>query len=129
MQRKNTYILGMGSNHQAEQNLLYARKELARHYPDIQFSTVQRTSPIGFTKNQNLFLNQLAWLRTSDTNEEVSRFLKKLEKECGRTPEDKSQEIIKLDLDILQANDTPLKAAELQRPYYQRALQDLLVQD
>lgn len=129
MQQKNTYILGMGSNHQAEQNLLYAHQELTERYPDIKFSTVQRTTPIGFTKNRNLFLNQLALLHTSETNEEVSRFLKQLEKECGRTPEDKLQEIIKLDLDVLQANEIPLKTAELQRPYYQKALQELLPSD
>lgn len=129
MQQKNTYILGMGSNHQAEQNLLYARQELTERYPDIKFSTVQRTTPIGFTKNRNLFLNQLALLHTSETNEEVSSFLKQLEKECGRTPEDKLQETIKLDLDVLQTNGTPLKAAELERPYYQKALQELLPSD
>ena len=54
MQQKNTYILGMGSNHQAEQNLLYARQELTERYPDIKFSTVQRTTPIGDRKSTRL---------------------------------------------------------------------------
>lgn len=127
MQQTSTYILGMGSNHQAEQNLCHARQKLAIRYPGIRFSSIQRTVPIGFTKNQDFFLNQLALVITCEPMAEVSRFLKQLEKECGRTPEDKPMEIIKLDLDILQADQVPIKVTELQRPYYQQALRELLV--
>lgn len=121
----NTYILGMGSNHQAEQNLCHARRELTARYPDIRISSIYHTTPIGFTRNKDFFLNQMAIIRTHEPMAEVSRFLKQLEKECGRAPEDKPKEIIKLDLDILQVNQDPIKATELQRHYYQQALQEL----
>lgn len=125
MQQTSTYILGIGSNHHAEKNLRYAQEKLAKQYPDIRFSTIYHTEPIGLTMNQTPFQNQLGLMHTNETAENISHFLKQLEKECGRTAEDKIQEIIKLDLDILQINDNPLKPQELQRPYYQKALQEL----
>lgn len=125
MTNNNRIILGMGSNTEGDKNLDLACQTLKKLYPAIRFSKRYQTSPIGFKTNPDKFLNQLAIFYTRETEEELKRILKSLEKQSGRLPEDKGREIVRLDLDILKINDTPLKANELNRPYYQRALQDL----
>lgn len=121
----NILIIGMGSNCQAEKQLSECRKALRNIFPDIRFSTPCTTLPIGFKSNPAPFINQLAVVTTTETYEQVRCLLKELERKAGRQKEDKEKEIVRLDLDVLRFNKTDLKAEELQRPYYQAALQEL----
>lgn len=125
MERTNTVIIGMGSNYDSKNHLEFARRNLQIIFPDIVFSRLLQTEPVGFQTNLQPFLNQLALVRTQTDTPGIRNALKELEKEAGRTPEDKKQEIIRLDLDILQINDQILKAEELNRSYYQQAMSDL----
>lgn len=118
------YILGIGSNEQPKEQILWARKVLSARFPGIWFSSVRRTEPVGFQHNSHCFLNCLAVLHTEQNTAQLKAFLKQTEREAGRTPEDKTQEIVRLDLDILVAGREVLKAEELQRPYYRDLLQE-----
>lgn len=125
MPQQNILIIGMGSNHNAAANLEMARQELKKRYPQTVFSNVRDTEPVGFKRNTTLFTNQLALLKTEDDIPVVRSFLKSLEQLAQRTTADKANEIVRLDLDILQANETIIKKEELQRSYYQDALSEL----
>lgn len=125
MPQQNILIIGMGSNHNATANLEMARQELKKRYPQTVFSNVRDTEPVGFKRNTALFTNQLALLKTEDDIPAVRSFLKSLEQLAQRTVADKANEIVRLDLDILQANETIIKKEELQRSYYQDALSEL----
>lgn len=118
------YILGIGSNEQPEEQIRRARQTLCARFPDIWFSPVRRTEPVGFQHNSHCFLNCLAVVHTDLDTAQLKVFLKQTESEAGRTPEDKQREVVRLDLDILAAGRNILKAEELQRPYYQELLQE-----
>lgn len=125
MPQQNILIIGMGSNHNAAANLEMARQKLKKRYPQTVFSNARDTEPVGFKRNTTLFTNQLALLKTEDDIPVVRSFLKSLEQLAQRTTADKANEIVRLDLDILQANETIIKKEELQRSYYQDALSEL----
>lgn len=116
------YILGMGSNEQPQEQIRKAQQVLSARFPDIWFSSVRRTEPVGFKHNRNCFLNCLAVLHTELDTAQLKAFLKQTEREAGRMPEDKKQEIVRLDLDVLAVGQEVLKAEELQRPYYRDLL-------
>ena len=59
-------------------------------------------------------------------NLELARHvLNNLEVQAGRTEEDKKQEIIKLDIDILMVDTTVLKPLDWERPYIQQGFKYL----
>lgn len=118
------YILGIGSNEQPQELIRWAMKMLSARFPDVWFSSVRRTEPVGFINNSNCFLNCLAVVHTELDTAQLKAFLKQMEREAGRTPEDKKKEIVRLDLDVLVAGREVLKAEELQRPYYRDLLQE-----
>ena len=65
-----TFLLCIGSNHQPEKQLAFARQMLAESYPDILFSGEVETLPIGL-KNKALFHNQMARFQTDVPIDEV----------------------------------------------------------
>ena len=112
---KVTCIIGLGSNIQAEQNLQKAHALLIRAYPSIVFSDVIQTTPIGMKYNQAPFLNQVARFDTEQDIDEVKTSLKIMERFCGRLPDDKENETIHIDIDLIVYNDTILKPIDFAR--------------
>jgi 2-amino-4-hydroxy-6-hydroxymethyldihydropteridine diphosphokinase len=51
--------------------------------------------------------------------------LKDIEREAGRMPEEKKQEIVRLDLDLLSCDDTVYKPDDLKRDYICRGLKEI----
>ena len=51
--------------------------------------------------------------------------MKQIEKENGRLPEDKEQGIVKLDIDLLIADDRILKPDDLKKEFVQRGIQEI----
>lgn len=118
------YILGIGSNEQQQKHIQWAQDALSIRFPGVWFSSICRTKPIGFQKNGSFFLNRLAVIQTDLSITQLKSVLKQIEYEAGRMPQDKEQEIVRLDLDILSAGTEMLKAEELQRPYYRKLFQE-----
>ena len=54
-----------------------------------------------------------------------SSCLKAIEREAGRMPEEKKQEIVRLDLDLLSCDDTVYKPDDLKRDYICRGLKEI----
>lgn len=118
------YTISIGSNEQRKDNLALARKRLSEYFPGIRFSKEEETKPLFFHR-PNLFSNQVAQFTSASGAEEVIAQLKSIEREAGRTPNEKKQEIVRLDIDLLKCNDVVYKPEDLKRDYIVRGLQDL----
>lgn len=110
----------MGSNTEPAKNLQMARKSLQRFFPDIRFGEEQQTEAHTFSYNRTPFLNQTGRFHTLMSKEKVLAICKQIERLAGRTQEDKSREIIKLDIDLLQYDHLILKPEDMKQPYVAR---------
>ncbi len=120
------YTISIGSNEQRKDNLALARKRLSEFFPGIHFSEEEETKPLFFHR-PNLFSNQVAQFTSACNAEEVIAQLKTIEREAGRTPNEKKQEIVRLDIDLLTCNDVVYKPEDLKRDYIIRGLQQLKI--
>lgn len=112
----NEALISIGSNEDKEANLVLCRKLLHDYFTDITFSDTSITSPYG-ANYQNDFLNQLAIVNTEKQQEEVSKILKTLEKKMGRTPSDKKNGVVKIDIDLIIWNNEVIKPEDMPRSY------------
>ena len=115
------YIVCIGSNYNRKENLTFARQKLTESFSSICFAPELETKPL-FFKNPALFSNQVV-LFFSDKDEEVVRkMLKDIEQRSGRRPEDKKEEKVCLDIDMLLYDNKILKPEDWQRGYIQQSL-------
>lgn len=117
----NSGILGLGSNYDRESRMLQAREMLMDVFADISFGEAVYTEPIHYN-NPELFLNQVAVIKTGRKKEEVLFLLKKIETALGRNAEDKISEKIPIDIDLIQWNEEVLKPQDLSRSYILQGL-------
>lgn len=115
----------MGSNTMPEENLELARKLLKERYPDIIFGQKRTTTPLFFTANRNKFQNQLGLFYSDWSAEKLESYCKQIEAKAGRTSEDKSEEIVKLDIDLLMIDNEVLKTKDMQRQYIRKGMKEL----
>ena len=109
-------LISLGSNtDDAAQNLDKARALLMRAYPGIRFSEPRKTEAIGMKMNQSPFTNQIGLFETKQETDEVKAALKVMERFCGRKPNDKENETIHIDIDLLAYGDTILKPMDFAR--------------
>ena len=96
------YTICIGSNVNRKENLALARKRLSELFPNIRFSAEADTDA-----------------------DEIILHLKDIEREAGRTPEEKKQEIVRLDIDLLSCDSRVYKPEDLKRDYIIRGLKEL----
>ena len=113
-------IICIGSNYNRKENLLLARRRLVDLFPTIRFTSEQETRPL-FFRSPALFSNQVA----EAEEERVRKELKAIEQSAGRRPEDKKEEKISLDIDLLSFDDRVLKPEDLKREYVVKGLEEL----
>ena len=118
------YTICIGSNEHRKDNLALARKRLSELFPDIRFSAEADTKPL-FFRRQALFTNQVARFISDYDADEVILRLKNIEREAGRTPEEKEQEIVRLDIDLLACDSKVYKPEDWKRDYIVRGLEEL----
>ena len=118
------YTISIGSNEHRKDNLALARKRLAELFPGIRFSKEEETKPL-FFRRPNLFSNQVALFFSEAEEEKVKKELKAIEKCAGRRPEDKKEEKVCLDIDLLSFDDRVLKPEDLKREYIVKGLEEL----
>ena len=109
------YLICMGSNTEPVNHLAFARKELLRRFPDVRFFSEEVTAPIGMRHNPASFINQLARFSSDVQPKEIEHLF-------GRTPEEKAHEVVRLDLDLLMADEQVLRPKDLQRDFVQQLL-------
>lgn len=118
------YTISIGSNERRKENLLLARKRLQELFPGIRFSTEEETKPL-FFRRTSMFSNQVARFMSGSDATEVTSRLKAIEREAGRIPEEKKQEIVRLDIDLLSCDATVFKPEDMKRDYILRGLKEI----
>lgn len=101
--------------------MMLARRKLAEVYTSACFAPERETKPL-YLKNPAHFSNQVAMFFTEEREEMVKKRLKSIERLSGRSAEDKIQEKVCLDIDLLFYGDKILKPEDWQRDYIQREL-------
>jgi len=119
----NTFLISIGSNENRDENIRQSQCILKELYPDIVFSELVETEPIGDVYKSD-FYNQLAVFNTSDSEEKVTKHLKDIEKQLGRLNTDKLIGIVKVDLDLLAINTKIISDDVFERPYLKTLLKD-----
>lgn len=117
-------LICLGSNYDREIHMNAARNALSEAFPNIRFGEELETEAIGegfFSP----FSNQLATFQTSLTTDEIRQLLKIIEQDNGRMPQEKSQGIVKIDIDFLIHGSRILKPEDLKRDYIQQELERL----
>ena len=117
-------LLCIGSNMARHIHMENARKSLTEHFPDIRFGEEMETEAIG-GNFLSPFSNQVATFSTSLSAEEVRCILKGIERDNGRTTEDKAQGIVKLDIDLLKYDTLVLKPADLEKDFVTAGMKSL----
>lgn len=117
-------LIGIGSNHNRQQNIQLARERLEEMFEDIRFGVEMETLPQGLS-NPAPFTNVVAAFSTMLEPQTVKRMLKSLEAAAGRTPEQKQQEIIALDVDLLKYDQTVLKPRDMKQTYIMEGIKTL----
>ena len=121
---QHTCFLCLGSNFYRIAHMAYAQRELKKHFPTIRFSKEMETEAIG-SRFLSPFSNQVASFETTLSSEEVRAILKQIERDLGRLPEEKSQGVVRIDIDLLMYDDCVLKPADLERDFVVEGLKSL----
>lgn len=121
-------ILSIGSNTFAKTNIDKAKRMLTRLFPEIIFTQPILSEPKE-EKYSYLFRNILAKAETELTPEEVIDKIKQTERAVGRSPKDKYQGKVVIDIDLIQYNDTILRPEDFERNYVQQLLPSLQPQE
>lgn len=116
-------LLCMGSNYEYAANLHSARIALKEVFPEIFFGKEMETEAIG-NNWLSPFGNQIAKFTTVLSVEEVRCILKQIEKNHGRTPEDKTKGIVKIDIDLLMYDKEVLKPEDMKREFIAKELNE-----
>lgn len=116
-------LLCLGSNSNAELHLKQAETALGFPFPDIRWGKAVNTLPEGDQSKTPSYLNRIACFRTTLEANEVARICKEIERENGRTPEDKDKGLVPLDIDLLKYDNRVLKPADLSKDYVRKAME------
>ena len=95
--------LSLGSNSDPEHHLIAGLNALQAKFGALQISSVFESEPVGFTGTN--FLNLAVVIETTDTLEELARYLKWLEDQHGRIRSEPRFSGRTLDIDILTFGD------------------------
>ncbi len=118
------YQISIGSNTDPEINVSKAHQALDVLFPDIRYSTLVKTMPLGL-HNQSVFYDQVAQFTSTLSAVQLIDSLKQIEREIGRSPQDKAREVIKIDIDLLASEAEVFKAEDLKRAYVREGLAEL----
>ena len=118
------YLISIGSNTSPEANFLKAHAALEQRFPQIRFSSLTVSRAEGL-KKESVFHNQVAQLETTISSRELISLLKEIERSIGRTAEDKKNEIVKIDIDLLACETHVFKPEDMRRSYVLQGLNEL----
>lgn len=110
-------LILLGSNTYSKLNIDKAKRMLIFCFPDIAFSKSGIT--ISDTESKLPFRNALALFSSELTVEEITAKLKSIESAMGRTPKDKENGRIVIDIDLLGYDDTIVRPADFEKDYVQ----------
>ncbi len=110
-------FIGIGSNINAEDNMIACAKLLRTEFPSIIFSSVYRSAARDRT-DQDDFLNAVAKIETEKTPEELQTTLKTIETKLGKNPPyAKGPRTIDLDILLIPNSQLPTPNSQLIIPH------------
>jgi 2-amino-4-hydroxy-6-hydroxymethyldihydropteridine diphosphokinase len=109
-----TAFISIGSNIDREKHILAGVKALKAHFSSIILSSVYESDAVGFDGNP--FLNLIAAVETQHSPQQVDLLMHEIEKQNGRTSEQKKFKPRTLDLDLVLYDDFISQDAELEIP-------------
>ena len=110
---KETVFISIGSNLYAEKNILLVKDHLDLLF-DVTYSSIYKTPAEGFIGED--FLNRVCKFETEMNPYEVRRILKEIEKDMGRTIDQKGMSNRVIDLDLILYGDFEINDLELEIP-------------
>ncbi len=120
-------IFALGSNCFQERNVENAKAMLRKTFgSDIEFTKSIWTNPIGI--KSEMFLNCIAVAHTDCDKMQIVSILKDIERQCGRTKEDKKMNVVKIDIDLLSYDNEILREEDWKRDYIQNLVSMTLKQ-
>lgn len=122
-QQTHYILLALGSNVAAELHIEQAKARLSAVFPQLRFSRSLITPAIGIVSPP--FMNCLADGYCSVPLEGVLVALKDIEAQMGSVSEERKKGIVKIDIDLLQFDNTKRKADDWGRDYIQLLLKEL----
>ena len=100
----NKVVIGVGSNIKSLENIEKAKEILRNKHRLITESKFVETEPEGFKEQPN-FLNGAFYIETKFKKEDLSNYLKEIEKTLGRTRTKNKNAPRTIDLDIVVFNN------------------------
>lgn len=122
-QQTHYILLALGSNVAAELHIEQAKARLSAVFPQLRFSRSLITPAIGIVSPP--FINCLAEGYCSVPLEGVLVTLKDIEAQMGSVSEERKKGIVKIDIDLLQFDNTKRKADDWSRDYIQLLINEL----
>jgi len=122
-QQTHYILLALGSNVAAELHIEQAKARLSAIFPQLRFSRSLITPAIGIVSPP--FMNCLAEGYCSVPLEEIIVALKDIEAQMGSVSEERKKGIVKIDIDLLQFDNTKRKADDWSRDYIQLLINEL----
>ena len=110
---KETVFISIGSNLHAEKNISLVKDHLDLLF-DVTYSSIYKTPAEGFVGED--FLNRVCKFETEMNPYEIRRILKEIEKDMGRTIDQKGMSNRVIDLDLILYGDFEINDLELEIP-------------
>ena len=118
-------LVCLGSNCQAEFHLKNVERELNRLFHMVRMGKIVITKAEGDVVQPD-YMNQAVSFSTDLPVEEVEILLKQIEKDNGRTADDKLKGTVPLDIDLLKYDEVVLRPGDLKKDYVKQAIAELL---
>ena len=110
---KQIVFISIGSNLYAEKNIILVKDHLDLLF-DVTYSSIYKTPAEGFVGED--FLNRVCKFETEMNPYEIRRILKEIEKDMGRTIDQKGMSNRVIDLDLILYGDFEINDLELEIP-------------
>lgn len=110
---KETVFISIGSNLYAEKNIILVKDHLDLLF-DVTYSSIYKTPAEGFVGED--FLNRVCKFETEMNPYEIRRILKEIEKDMGRTIDQKGMSNRVIDLDLILYGDFEINDLDLEIP-------------
>lgn len=125
MSPKNTCIIGIGSNLNAEENIQKMLKILGGEVEVVKVSSFLQTTPIGIV-DQPDFTNGAVKIETEYSKQELKKQLKSIEDKLGRDRSGPKFGPRTMDLDIVVWNGDIVDKDYYSRDFLQRSVDEIL---
>lgn len=124
---KSRLVMALGCNYNHEMNMKRAQEEICTLFNEsVVFTSMKWTSPIGI--KSGMFLNCLAMTYTDLEYGRVRKALKHIETVCGNTNDDRMNNVVNMDIDILMYGDDRFHVEDWRREYVKELIRELDIQ-